>query len=44
MKVILGGAPVTEEWVKEIGSDGFGEKAVEAVNVAKCSASRIERL
>jgi len=35
VKVIVGGAPVTEEWVKEIGADGFGENAVEAVNVTK---------
>jgi len=35
VKVIVGGALVTEEWVKEIGADGFGENAVEAVNVTK---------
>ena len=35
VKLIFGGAPVTEEWVKEIGGDGYGENAVEAVNVAK---------
>jgi len=34
-KLIFGGAPVTQEWVKEIGGDGYGESAIEAVNVAK---------
>jgi corrinoid protein of di/trimethylamine methyltransferase len=35
VKLIFGGAPVTEEWVKEIGGDGYAENAIEAVNVAK---------
>jgi methanogenic corrinoid protein MtbC1 len=35
VKTMVGGAPVTEDWAKEIGADGFGENAVEAVNVAK---------
>jgi len=35
VKVIVGGAPVTQEWVEEIGADGFGEDAVGAVAVAK---------
>jgi len=35
VKLIFGGAPVTEEWVREIGGDGYGENAVEAVRVAK---------
>jgi trimethylamine corrinoid protein len=35
VKTMVGGAPVTAEWAKEIGADGFGENAVEAVNVAK---------
>ena len=26
---------VTDEWVKEIGGDGYAENAMEAVNVAK---------
>jgi len=34
-KLIFGGAPVTQEWVEEIKGDGFGESAVEAVNLAK---------
>ncbi len=35
VKLIFGGAPVTEEWVKEIGGDGYADNAIEAVNVAK---------
>ena len=35
VKLIFGGAPCTQEWVKEIGGDGYAESAVEAVNVIK---------
>ena len=35
VKLIFGGAPVTDEWVKEIGGDGYAENAMEAVTVAK---------
>jgi len=35
VKLIFGGVPVTDEWVKEIGGDGYAENAMEAVNVAK---------
>lgn len=35
VKVIFGGAPVTEEWVEEIGGDGYAENGVEAVDVVK---------
>lgn len=35
VKVVVGGAPVLPEWAKEIGADGYGENAVEAVNLAK---------
>lgn len=35
VKVIVGGAPVTQEWVDSIGADGFGEDAVGAVAVAR---------
>jgi corrinoid protein of di/trimethylamine methyltransferase len=35
VKVMVGGAPVTREWVDEIGADGFSEDAVGAVVVAK---------
>lgn len=35
VKVMVGGAPVLPEWAKEIGADGYGESAMEAVRVAK---------
>jgi corrinoid protein of di/trimethylamine methyltransferase len=35
IKVMVGGAPVTGEWVKEIGADGYSEDAIGAVQVAK---------
>jgi corrinoid protein of di/trimethylamine methyltransferase len=35
VKVMVGGAPVTSEWVKEIGADGYSEDAIGAVAVAK---------
>ena len=35
VKVMVGGAPVTSEWVKEIGADGYSEDAIGAVQVAK---------
>ena len=35
VKVIVGGAPVTRQWAKEIGADGYGANAIEAVAVAK---------
>jgi corrinoid protein of di/trimethylamine methyltransferase len=34
-KVMVGGAPVTRDWVKTIGADGFSEDAIGAVHVAK---------
>ncbi len=33
-KVIIGGAPVTEKFAKEIGADAYGKDAVKAVEVA----------
>ena len=33
--VILGGGPVTPEWVAEIGADGYGREANDAANVCK---------
>jgi corrinoid protein of di/trimethylamine methyltransferase len=35
VKVIIGGAPVTEGWAKEIGADGYSEDAIGAVELAK---------
>jgi methanogenic corrinoid protein MtbC1 len=31
----VGGGPVTQEWADEIGADGFGEDAVQAVELLK---------
>ncbi len=35
VKVIVGGAPVLPDWAEEIGADGYGENAGEAVNLVK---------
>jgi trimethylamine corrinoid protein len=35
VRIMVGGAPVTENWAKEIGADGYAENAIEAVNVTK---------
>jgi corrinoid protein of di/trimethylamine methyltransferase len=35
VKVLVGGAPVTKEWVKQIGADGYSEDAIGAISVAK---------
>jgi methanogenic corrinoid protein MtbC1 len=35
VKVLVGGAPVSERWAKEIGADGFAKDAGEAVRAAK---------
>lgn len=34
-KCMFGGAPVTQEWVDQIGADGYGDNAAEAVAKAK---------
>jgi 5-methyltetrahydrofolate--homocysteine methyltransferase len=34
-KVMVGGAPVTPEYAREAGADGYGENAAEAVETAK---------
>ncbi len=35
VKVLVGGAPVTERWAKDIGADGYAEDAIRAVTAAK---------
>lgn len=35
VKVIVGGAPVTQSWADEIGADGYSEDAIGAVSLAK---------
>ncbi len=34
-KVMVGGGPITPEWAKEIGADGYGTDAMEGLEVAK---------
>lgn len=33
IKVVIGGAPTSAQWAREIGADGYAENAVEAVHV-----------
>ena len=35
LKVLVGGAPVTRDWVETIGADGYSEDAIGAVSLAK---------
>lgn len=35
IKVMVGGAPVTADWAKQVGADGFSEDAIGAVQVAR---------
>ncbi len=35
VKVMVGGAPVTQEWVNDIGAEGYSEDAIGAVTMAK---------
>jgi corrinoid protein of di/trimethylamine methyltransferase len=35
IKVMVGGAPVTKDWVQKIKADGYSEDAIGAVNAAK---------
>ena len=35
VKVIVGGAPVTQSWADEIGADGYSEDAIGAVNLTR---------
>ena len=34
-KVMIGGGPVTRDYAEEIGADGYGKDAIEAVDEAK---------
>lgn len=40
VRIIVGGAPTTREWAREIGADGWAEDAVTAVEVAKSLLKR----
>ena len=35
VKILVGGAPVTDNWAKSIGADGYGKDAPEAVALAR---------
>ncbi len=35
VKVMVGGAPVTQSWADEVGADGFAEDAMSAVTLAR---------
>ena len=35
VKVLIGGAPVSMQYAKEIGADGYSENAIGAVSVAR---------
>ena len=35
VKVLIGGAPITQQYADEIGADGYSENAVGAVALAK---------
>jgi 5-methyltetrahydrofolate--homocysteine methyltransferase len=35
VKVMVGGAPITENWCEKIGADGYAEDAISAVSLAK---------
>ncbi|MGD8649954.1 MAG: cobalamin-dependent protein, partial [Desulfobacterales bacterium] len=32
--VLVGGGPINQQWADEIGADGYGETAMDAVNIA----------
>jgi len=40
VKVMVGGAPVTQGWANEIGADGYAEDAIGATALAKALAER----
>lgn len=41
VKVLIGGAPVTPQFAREIGADGYGENASVAVNLARSMATPV---
>ena len=43
VKVIVGGAPLTEKFAKEIGADAYGENAVIAVEICKKLVEELRR-
>jgi 5-methyltetrahydrofolate--homocysteine methyltransferase len=43
VKIIVGGAPVTQDWADSIGADGYAPDAASAVDVAKGLIGEIEK-
>ncbi|MCC6057962.1 MAG: corrinoid protein [Desulfurococcaceae archaeon] len=43
VKIIVGGAPLTEKFAKEIGADAYGENAVIAVEICKKLVEELRR-
>jgi 5-methyltetrahydrofolate--homocysteine methyltransferase len=41
LKIMIGGAPVTEEFAEKIGADGYGKDAFEAITKAQTLLGRI---
>jgi 5-methyltetrahydrofolate--homocysteine methyltransferase len=39
VKVLVGGAPVTEQFARQIGADGYGHSATAAVSLARQMAA-----
>jgi len=35
VKILIGGAPTSQEWATECGADGWGKDAIEAVRLAR---------
>lgn len=44
VKIMVGGAPVTQEFADEMGSDGYGENAIACVDLAKALAGAGEEV
>lgn len=42
-RVMVGGAAVNRSFAEEVGADGFGENAIEALNMATALAAKLER-
>ena len=44
VKIMLGGAPVTQEFSEDMGADGYGENAIDCVDLAKQLSEAIRNL
>jgi methanogenic corrinoid protein MtbC1 len=43
VKVMVGGGPVSEDWALEVGADGYGDDAIEAVDLALRLMDQMEK-